>query len=149
MNVGGRVCLTLGETSDGTGSGCPWCPCDPEAPGRAGVWSSTLSGGSTPSLSRRSTVGSRSRTAAAVPAPCTAERPSQKTYPGKERAGRGESSARAPTKPGLRHGALLFTVRARTSADVSIHAGHTLDLHNPLMHICSGETDKLFRLPVL
>lgn len=33
----GCVLLTLGETSDGTGSGCPWYPCGPEAPGRAGV----------------------------------------------------------------------------------------------------------------
>lgn len=43
---------------------------------------------------------------------------------------------------------LLFTVRATTSADVSIHAGQAPDLHNPLMHICSGETDKLFPLAV-
>lgn len=50
------------------------------------------------------------------------------------------------TVPGQRHVALLFTVRGRTSANVSIHAGHTLDLHNPLMHICSGEIDKLFPL---
>lgn len=96
-NSGGFVCLTLGETSGGTGSGCPWCPCGPEAPGRAGAWSSTLSGGSTPSPSRRSTGGSRSPGAAAAPVPCTAECPSQKTYPGRETAG--GSSARAPTEP--------------------------------------------------
>lgn len=59
---------------------------------------------------------------------------------------RGGDINQGPTEPGQRHVALLFTVRARTSASVSIQAGHILDLHNPLMHICSSEIDKLFPL---
>lgn len=76
-----HVSLTPGETSDGTGSSCPWCPCGPVVPDRAGVWSSTLSGVRTPSLLPPSTVGWHSWSAAAVPVPCSAAHPSQMTCP--------------------------------------------------------------------
>lgn len=76
-----HVSLTPGETSDGTGSSCPWCPCGPVVPDRAGVWSSTLSGVRTPSLLLPSTVGWHSWSAAAVPVPCSAVHPSQMTCP--------------------------------------------------------------------
>lgn len=88
-----HVSLTPGETSDGTGSSCPWCPCGPVVPDRAGVWSSTLSGARTPSPLLLSTVGWRSWSAAAVPAPCTAAHPSQMTCPerrGAEQNGRNQ-----------------------------------------------------------
>lgn len=80
-----RISLTLEETSDGTGSSCPWCPCGPEVPDRAGVWSSILSGARTPSLLQPSTVCSHSWSAAAVPVPCTAKHPSHMIYPGRSR----------------------------------------------------------------
>lgn len=86
-----HVSLTPGETSDGTGSSCPWCPCGPVVPDRAGVWSSTLSGVRTPSLSLPSTVGWHSWSAAAVPVPCNAVHPSQMTCPGRSRAEQEES----------------------------------------------------------
>lgn len=79
------VSLTPGETSDGTGPGCPWCPCGPAGPGRAGVWSSSLSGVRTPSLLPQSIDGLHSWSVAAVPAPCTAMHPSQRTCPGRWR----------------------------------------------------------------
>lgn len=66
------------------------------------------------------------------------------TLGGEERGGGSSAGA-----PGARSETCGTSVRAGTSANVSIQAGHTLDLHNPLMHICSSETDRLFPLPVL